>query len=144
MKKVLFIAGTFALCALFGAGKLWAGFAAGFLLLSSKNIGSSILWEIPMGVLISSIASDVLNGGTEILLRVLVPIAATLFAGFYPKKLFLFFPLAIAALLIGEVYGIPIMVASVWCGARSIFVKDDYSTKIYPLQGNNSNGEKLS
>ena len=144
MKKILYVLATFAVCALLGAARLWVGFAAAFVLLSSKNAGSSILWEIPMGVLIGSIALDAMSSGAAVLIRILVPISATLFAGFYPKKLFLFFPLAITALLIGEVYGIAIMTGAVWCGVRSVFVKNNYTTKIYSLQGNNANGEKLS
>ena len=137
MRKIFYILTTFAVCALFGAGRLWLGFAAAFLLLSLKNADSSILWEIPMGVLISSIASDAFSGGEITLIRILIPIAAALFAGFYPKKLFLFFPLAIVSLILRDTYGISVICACVWCGVKNIFIKDNFTIKKSLLQGNN-------
>lgn len=137
MRKLFYILTTFAVCALFGTGRLWLGFAVAFLLLSFKNTDSSILWEIPMGVLIGSIASDVFSGGEIVLIRILIPIAAALFAGFYPKKLFLFFPLAIVSLILRDTYGISVMCASMWCGVKNIFIKDNFTIKKSLLQGNN-------
>lgn len=137
MRKIFYVLITFAVCALSGAGGLWIGFAAAFLLLSLKNANSSILWEIPMGVLICSIASDVFSGGEITLIRILIPITAALFAGFYPKKLFLFFPLAIVSLVLRDTYGISVMCASMWCGVRNVFAKNNFTIKKALLQGNN-------
>ena len=137
MRKIFYILTTFSVCALFGAGKLWAFFAATFILFPLKNINSSILWEIPMGVLISSIAGDVFANGAVVLLRVMIPIVAVLFAGFNQRKLFLFLPLAIAALILRNGYGIGIMCAAMWWGVKYVFIKNDCITKIQSLQGNN-------
>ena len=137
MRNLFYILTTFAVCTLFGSVGLWIGFAATFLLLTFKNINSSIIWEIPMGVLIGSIASEVFLGEEITLIRILIPIAAALFAGFYPKKLFLFFPVAIVSLFLRDSYGIQIMCASIWCGVRCVFAKDNFTIKKSLLQGNN-------
>ena len=121
MRKILYVFITFVLCALFGEGMLWIPFAVAFFLLSSRKSTSSLLWEIPMGVLISSIAADAFLNEEIILLRILLPISAVLFAGFSPKKLFAFFPLAIISIFLGDGYGIAIMCGALWYGVKSVF-----------------------
>ena len=142
MRKIFYIFTTFAVCALFNESGLWLGFAAAYLLLSFRSADTSILWEVPMGVLISSIAVDVFSDGAIVIIRLLIPIAAALFAGFYPKKLFLFFPVAIASLILRDGYGIALMCAALWCGVKYIFVKDNFTIKKSLLQGNNSTMQK--
>lgn len=143
MQKLLCILITFAACFLFGEAVLWFAFTISFLLLSFGKYENSFLWEIPMGVLLSSIAVEAFSSGMVLLLRVLIPIAAVLFAGFSPRRLFAFFPLAIVALITGDGFGIAIMCGAVWCGVKSIFIAD-YTTKNYSLQGNNTNAENLN
>ncbi len=137
MRKIFYILTTFAVCTLFNESGLWLGFTAVYLLLSFRSADTSILWEIPMGVLISSIAVDVFSDGAIVIIRLLIPIAAALFAGFYPKKLFLFFPLAIVSLILRDTYGIQVMCASIWCGVRIVFIRDNFTIKKSLLQGNN-------
>ncbi len=143
MRKILYIAATFPLCALFGLGEIWLGFTAVFVLFSFNRAGRSLLWEIPMAVLACSIITDVFTDYMAECVKIIIPVSAVLIAYYFPIKLLLFFPVAITALLSANLYAVAAMWATLWCGGREFIAGRQkflyYSTiKKKLLQGNPS------
>ena len=123
MKKILYIALTFPVCVLFGFGEIWIGFTAVYALFVLKRIGKYSLWEIPMAVLACSIVTDVFVDYYVTVIKIIIPVSGVIIAWNRPKKLFLFFPAAVVAVALKDVYAVSAVWALLWCGGREIIIK---------------------
>lgn len=122
MRKFLYVAATFVLCAVFGFAEIWTGFTAVYILFLFGKTESSALWEIPMAVLAGSIIIDFFPENADAVIKVLIPFGAVLTAYYLPAKLIIFFVAAIGALFIKNESGIAAMCAVIWCGGREFII----------------------
>ena len=123
MKKLLYVAVTFPICALFGFEKIWLGFSLVYVLTVFNRIGKHSLWEIPMAVLACSIITDVFADYYAEVIKIIIPVSAVIIAWNNPKKLILFFPVCIGAIALKNVYAVSAVWALLWYGGREIIIR---------------------
>ena len=122
MKKILSLLLSFTICVILRATDIWILFTPVFLILSYPNISESF-WEIPFGVLITSILFIFLRDYMDALSSIFLVGASVIYAASKPKKLIVFYPIAIIALfsLSAPKSTAIVMVASIWCALRDAF-----------------------
>ena len=131
MKNIVLILISFILCAVLGVASGWACFFPVYLLLSYKNLDSSLMWEIPLWCYATSVLIIFTTEFHFELFRVLVPCAALLIALTTPKKMLVFFPIAILMLCLkNDEAGIYAMMASIICSFHKLYHKTAPFTSI--------------
>lgn len=131
MKKIGLILISFILCAVFSVTHGWIWFFPVYLLFSYKNLSPSLIWEIPLGCFGASVLMLFLSTSHPELFRALIPCAALLISISKPKKLFIFFPLAILMLALkNNEAGIYTMAAAIVCSFHKLYHKTAQFTSI--------------
>lgn len=122
MRKFLYVAATFIMCAVFGFTEIWIGFTAVYFLFLFGKSENSLLWEIPMAVLACSIITDFFPENTAEVIKVLIPFAAVLTAYYLPERLITFFVTATVALIMKNEAGIAAIWGAIWCSGRVFII----------------------
>ena len=128
MKKLLYFGLTFIICSIFKLTHIWLAFAGVLLLLNLFAFENSFLWEIPFAALCIGIAESAFFSELDTLLKIFLPCSGVIIAYFLPKRLLLFFPVAIAAVFYGGIYGFCAMAAALWFSLRTIIKRPSYKT----------------
>ncbi len=123
MQKLFSLAISFLICLVFGIVNVWPWFALSFVLLTFPDITESV-WEIPLGAMAISVLTIFCRDYISVLLSSLLVSASVIFAIASPRKLLVFYPLAVIALFLfptdeSIVYT---MAAAFWCACRSAFL----------------------
>lgn len=141
MRKIICFVITFIICAVLKILPLWAGFSVVTAILYFGKNEKSIVWEIPMAVLALSIVTDLFPENTMGILRIIIPVTAVLVSLITPKKLKIFFPVAIIAVILKNTFAVASVWAMLWHSIKML-ASDSYqkysTTKGISLQGNNS------
>ena len=132
MRKLIYFAATFALCSLFGLGRIWLAFTAVLLFMSLLRFEDSFLWEIPLAVLSCSVLEIAFHDDIKIVLQILILFSTFFISLVSPKRLPIFFLTAIFAMFFENTYSIAAVWATLWYGVRSAF--GNFITKKTALQ----------
>ena len=132
MRKLIYFAATFALCSLFGLGRIWLGFTAVLLSMSLLRFEDSFLWEIPLAVLSCSVLEIAFQDDIKIVLQILVLFSTFFISLVSPKRLPIFFLTVIFAMFFENIYSIAAVWGTLWYGVRSTF--GNFITKKASLQ----------
>lgn len=132
MRKLLYIAITYVICYILKLDRIWLGFVPVMLAMLFFRIDSSFLWEIPLAVLSCSVLEIAFSDDIKILLYVLILCSTAAVSAASPKRLAIFFPVAIFAILFENIYAVAAVWATLWCGVRIILRY--FTTKQFNLQ----------
>ncbi len=132
MRKLFYLAITFVICYLLKLERIWLGFAPVMLAMLLLRIDSSALWEIPLAVLSCSVLQIAFADDIKILLYVLILCSTIAVSAASPKRLAIFFPVVIFAMLFENIYAVAAVWATLWCGVRIILCY--FTTKRLNLQ----------
>ncbi len=119
MQKILALAFSYVICKLSGVVDIWFLFTPVFIILSYPDI-SETFWEIPIGVMLSSIIFIFLRDHTDTISSILLVGTSAIYAASRPRKLLLFYPITIMALFatIPAKSTAIVMTAALWCAMR--------------------------
>ncbi len=134
MKKIIYFILTYIVCRVLGISDIWLGFAPFVCLILFTRLDNSLVWEIPIGTLICAIIINATGKDFTLLLRILISCGAAVIAYPSPKRLALFFPVAVLSLFLKNAFCVAIMGAFVWCGIKLLFVKEHSNTRKPILQ----------
>lgn len=131
MKNIVLILISFILCAFLGVVRGWAWFFPVYLLFSYKNLDSSLVWEIPLWCYGTSILILFMPDLCFEIFRILLPCAALLIALTKPKKMLIFFPIAMLMLFLkNDEAGIYTMMASIIYSFHKLYHKTESFTSV--------------
>lgn len=130
MKKILYVILTFFICYAIKTSDIYIGFVPMLLTLMLFKFDASLLWEIPLATLSCSVLYSAFSREADMLIRIFLPLAAVLIAYSSPKKLLIFFPVAITSLFYKNIYAVSVMAAALWYGVRCV-VKKTSDKKIF-------------
>ncbi len=133
MRKLIYIAITFVICYILKLGHIWLGFVPSMLAMLLLKFKSSVLWEIPLAVLSCNVLEIAFADDVRILLHILILCSTVVICFASPRRLYIFFPIAILALFFENIYAVAAMWATLWCGVRIIL--SYFTTKKLNLQG---------
>ena len=139
MKKIIYITISFFICRLLGIADVWAGFALVSVLIF-PGTAKNFIWEIPLGVLALSVATDAFASDLVSVLRITVLIAPLFTVYMYPKRLWLVFGVPIIAVVFKNIYTLSALWSLLWYSFRPVtfsLYKNYFSTKRQLLQGYN-------
>ena len=131
MRKIFYLILTFFICYILKLGDVWLGFAPVLLFLNLFKFEDSFLWEIPLAALSCGVLESAFVNELDTLLKIFLPCGAVFIAYNTPKRLVIFFPVAIWAIFNNNIYALCAMTASVWYGVRSIVKKPSVTAVFY-------------
>ena len=103
------------------------------LLVQQYRYGAySFLWEIPLAVLSCNVLEIAFAEDMKILLYGLILCGTVAVSAASPKRLFIFFPVAVFAIFFENIYAVAAVWATIWCGVRIILCY--FTTKQFNLQ----------
>lgn len=132
MKKIIYIAITFAVCRFLGLGYIWLGFAPAFLAMLFFSFSKSVIWEIPLAVLSCNVLELAFSDDMRLLIHILILCGTIAVSAVSPKRLPLFFLIAVFGLFFENIYGVSAIWATVWFGIHTIL--SYFTTKHADLQ----------
>ncbi len=132
MRKLFYLAITFVICYILKLDRIWLGFVPVMLAMLLFRVDSSALWEIPLAVLSCSVLEIAFAEDIKILLYALILCGTVAVSAASPKRLFIFFPVAIFAIFFENIYAVAAIWATLWCGVRIILRY--FTTKQFNLQ----------
>lgn len=132
MRKLFYLAITFIICYILKLDRIWMGFVPIMLAMLFFRIDSSALWEIPLAVLSCNVLEIAFSEDIKILLYVLVLFATVAVSAASPKRLFIFFPVAVFSMFFENIYAVSAVWATLWCSVRIILCY--FTTKQFNLQ----------
>lgn len=132
MRKLFYLAITFAICYILKLDHIWLGFVPVMLAMLLFRVDSSALWEIPLAVLSCSVLEIAFAEDIKILLYALILCGTVAVSAASPKRLFIFFPVAVFAIFFENIYAVAAVWAMLWCGVRIILRY--FTTKQFNLQ----------
>ena len=132
MKKIMYIAITFAFCRLLRLEYIWLGFAPAFIAMLLFNFGKSVLWEIPLAVLSCNVLELAFSDDMRLLIHILILCGTIAVSAISPKRLVLFFLIALFGLFFENIYAVSAIWATVWFGIHTIL--SYFTTKQTDLQ----------
>ena len=132
MKKTVFIAVTFAICRLLKLEHLWLGVVPAMISIIFFRFSESVLWEIPLAVLSCSVLEIAFANDIKLLLQLLVLFGTAVIYFASPKRLMLFFPIAVIAMIFENIYSAALLWGALWAGSHIILC--DFTTKRAALQ----------
>ncbi len=100
MKKPILVLISFIVCAFSGLFYGWMWIFPVYFLFSMFVFKESLVWEIPLGALASSVLILFFPESTAELFRSLIFLGSIFISFFNPGKLFLFFPLSVLMLFL--------------------------------------------
>ena len=124
MRKIIFLAASFLACIVLKTGNLWLWFTPVFLAMLAFEIPESVWWEIPLAILFCSVIHIGLSDNITIVMRVMIVLSSSLIAYQNPRKLAIFFIVAIGAIYFDNLYAFAAVWAMSWCSVRAFFVQD--------------------
>ena len=130
MRKIFYLILTFFICYILKLNHVWAGFVPMLLILNSFRFENSFLWEIPLAALGCGVLESAFINEIDTLIRIFLPCGAVFIAYCTPKKLAIFFPVAIWAIFNNGIYGFCALAASVWYGTRTT-IKKPFADLVY-------------
>lgn len=132
MRKLFYLAITFVICYILNLDRIWLGFVPVMLAMLLFRVDSSALWEIPLAVLSCSVLEIAFAEDIKILLYALILCGTVAVSAASPKRLFIFFPVAVFAIFFENIYAVAAVWATLWCGVRIILRY--FTTKQFNLQ----------
>ena len=132
MRKLFYLAITFVICYILSLDRIWLGFVPVMLAMLLFRVDSSALWEIPLAVLSCSVLEIAFAEDIKILLYALILCGTVAVSAASPKRLFIFFPVAVFAIFFENIYAVAAVWATIWCGVRIILRY--FTTKQFNLQ----------
>lgn len=131
MRKIFYLILTFFICYILKLSDVWLGFVPVLLLLNLFRFEESFLWEIPLAALGCGVLESAFINELDTLLKIFLPCGAVFIAYCTPKRLSIFFPIAIWAIFYNNIYALCAMAASVWFGVRTMLKKPSVKTIFY-------------
>lgn len=114
MKRTFYIALSFIICCLLKTQHIWIIFAPVFVSMLLFRFGNATIWEIPLACLACSVLETAFSDDIITLTRLIIPISAAIIGFISPKKLALFFPSAVCAIFLKNIYGVAAVWAVMW------------------------------
>lgn len=119
MKKPILVLISFIVCAFSGLFYEWMWIFPIYFLFSAFVFKSSLVWEIPLGALASSVIILFFPENTNELFKCLIFLGSIFISFFNPKKLFLYFPLCILMLFLkNDIAGIYALTGAITASAQ--------------------------
>ena len=130
MKKTILVLISFIVCAFSGLFYGWMWVFSIYFLFSLGRIKDSVVWEIPLYALASSVLILFFPENTAELFKCLIFLGSIALSFGNPKKLFLYFPLCVVMLLFkNDLWGIYAITGAL-CSAMS--TREYHTKKIVP------------
>ena len=123
MKQFLYLTVSLILCVFANFHPGWVLFTAVFILYSFPDISESVIWQIPMGCLITDITAIFCHDCDELLFRSLFIAPAVITSAVKPQKLLFLFPIGVLLLFapVSDISGAFAMAGAIWSCAISVF-----------------------
>lgn len=119
MRKIIYLAVTYMICAVMGLGNIWLWFTPVLLSMLLFKIPNSIWWEIPIACLSFNILELLFEDDLKALLHILILCSTVIISVISPRRLFVFFLIAIAAMYFENIFTAAAVWATLWYGLRS-------------------------
>ena len=136
MRKIICIAITFLVCYILKIHHLWIGFVPVYLILHPCKNEKSLLWEIPLALLLCNVLEMAFAEDATMLTYSFILSGVLLVSAFAPKKLAFVFPLIVFALIDKNIYSVAALWAVVWHGIS--YIPRNFTTKQLNLQEHKS------
>ena len=121
MQKFLFTALSFIVCRVFGITNIWLLFVPVYVIFMFPHI-SDLPWESVLCALTAEAVLSFAGEYTLFICRILMVCSAVFFALRTPRKLLIFFPLAVFSLFFSpEKEGCILMLSALWCSIHLNF-----------------------
>ncbi len=119
MKKPILVLISFIVCAFSGLFYGWMWIFPIYFLFSAFVFRESLVWEIPLGALASSVLILFFPENTTELFKSLIFLGSILLSFYNPKKLFLYFPLCVLMLFLkNDIAGIYALTGAIMGSAQ--------------------------
>ncbi|MBQ8808567.1 MAG: hypothetical protein IJZ81_04605 [Clostridia bacterium] len=119
MRKFVYLTITLCVCYILGLWHIWLGFVPALLAIGLFKIRYSFLWEIPIAVLSCSILEIAFADELKLLLHILVLFSTVIISLVSPRRLLVFFLIAVIAMFFENEYSVASVWATLWYGAYS-------------------------
>ena len=123
MKQFLYLTVSLILCIFADFHPSWILFTTIFILYTFPDISKSVIWQIPMGCLITDITVLFCRDCSELLFRSLFIAAAIITSALKPHRLWFLFPIGVLLLFapVSDTAGAFAMSGAIWSGAIYAF-----------------------